>query len=247
MIATATGHNGASMLWGLSSPTLEAIVKGSLWAAGVLGVLAAISAFVAGYVGYELTDAVQRISDERVAEAQKGAATANEAAGKANASAAAANERAGRLEQDAALARLETANIMKTTAWRQLQPNQIEALRSNLSKHPGHIVLAWVGNDPESVSLAIQFSNVLNDSKWTFSFSAKTFPTAMVFGIKIPENQGEVAKILRDGMSAADVHFTTEPLPPEGGMSFGNVRPEDKDVPILLIGSKVPVLAQPPN
>ena len=58
------------MLWGWSFPALELIVKVALWIAFAAGGIAAVSAFIAGYVGYELTDAMQKEADLRIVEAQ---------------------------------------------------------------------------------------------------------------------------------------------------------------------------------
>ena len=82
------------MLWGWSFATLELIVKSALWiavAAGVVaalsafiagliavaaGVVAALSGFIAGYVGLRLTDAIQKEADLRIADADRRAGEA---------------------------------------------------------------------------------------------------------------------------------------------------------------------------
>lgn len=235
------------MMWGWPFSVWELVVKVSLWVAGATGVAAAMAAFTAGYVAYELGDAIQRESTERVADAGRAAAAANEAAGKANASAAAANERASVLEKEAASARLETAQIMKSTAWRQLQPNQIAILKAQFSKNPGKLTLEWIFNDPESIALAIQFSNVLRESGWSFGFIAQTFPTAVIWGVHIPDTEADETKSLREALTAAGISFSTDALPSGGGMSFQNAGPKTPAGAILLVGSKLPTLAQPPN
>jgi hypothetical protein len=76
------------MLWGFPFSSLELIVKISLWIALVAGAVTAVTAFIAGYVGYELTDAVQKESDVKIAEANKIGEQARTEAAKANAEAA---------------------------------------------------------------------------------------------------------------------------------------------------------------
>ena len=93
------------MLWGWPFSVWETAIKVSLWIAGVGGVLAAIAAFLAGYVGYELSGAVQRKSDEAIAGARRDASFAQAEAAKAIENAAHANERSVSLEKDAAKAR----------------------------------------------------------------------------------------------------------------------------------------------
>ncbi len=58
------------MLWGWPFPVLASIVKIALWIAFVAGGIAALSAFIAGYVGYELAEAMQKEADLRIVEAR---------------------------------------------------------------------------------------------------------------------------------------------------------------------------------
>ena len=53
-----------------------------MWIAGISGAVAAFSAFIAGYVGYELTDIVQKDADKQISETKAEAARANESLGK---------------------------------------------------------------------------------------------------------------------------------------------------------------------
>ena len=182
------------MLWGWPFATWESIVKAALWTAAVAGVFTAVSAFVAaGYVGYELTDAVQRASDEKVAEAGRDASSAQ-------AQAAKANERAATLERDATLARqriaeaearaseanrrteeLRAANLAIQEA---IQPRRLGSLVAITSpdqpdvlppaelqfgaieKFVGAKVLIQVVNDFEAQILAIDIRNVTSAFGW---------------------------------------------------------------------------------
>lgn len=72
------------MLWGWSFATWEIVVKVSLWVAAGAGVVAAVSAFAAGYIAYELSDAVQLESNQKIAEANARASEASLRAAEAN-------------------------------------------------------------------------------------------------------------------------------------------------------------------
>lgn len=242
------------MLWGWSFSAWEFVVKFSLWIAVAAGVITAFAAFTAGYVGYELTDAIQRASDEKVANLNNETARLSAEAeasraeiANANANAANADERAARLEKEAEAARLETAQIMKSTAWRQLQPQQAALLTAALRSVLGNVVLVWPANDPEAVALAVQFSEILHTSNWKFTFDARSFPTAVVWGIVVPDSKAPETKVLRDALTSAGIPFSTGELPPNNSMSFGNAGTIGNNSAVLAIGSRRPNLAQPPD
>jgi hypothetical protein len=120
-------------LWGWPFSFWEAVVKMSLALALTAGAVTAIAAFVAGYVGYELTDALQKISDEKVSEAGREAARANE-------SAASANERAASLEKDAAVARQKIAEANARALEAQAELARFKAPRSLTAEQQSLIV-----------------------------------------------------------------------------------------------------------
>ena len=70
------------MLWGSPLSTWELVVKTALWVAGITGAVAAVSAFIAGYVGYELTDVVQKEAERQISETRSEAERANESSEK---------------------------------------------------------------------------------------------------------------------------------------------------------------------
>ncbi|WP_158811446.1 hypothetical protein, partial [Beijerinckia sp. L45] len=100
--ANIIGQRAISMMWGWSFAAWEWVVKASLIVAVITGVLTAFFAFVAGYVGYELADAVGKVSDQNVAAARSVAETAKADAAKSNLAVAKADERIAELGKEAA-------------------------------------------------------------------------------------------------------------------------------------------------
>ncbi|MFC5498120.1 hypothetical protein ACFPOE_11290 [Caenimonas terrae] len=80
-------------MWGFSIAALEAIFVWATATAAIAGALAVGAAFVAGMVGYQVSDLVSKEADRKIAEANARAEEAKEGAAKANAEAAKANER----------------------------------------------------------------------------------------------------------------------------------------------------------
>jgi len=136
-----------------------------------------------------IRDAAQ--ASERAGKFEAAAAAAGNAAAMAQKDAAGANERAANLEREAAAANERAAEIMKATAWRQFSQRQKEQLILAFSQHTGKVVIAWIANDAESFALATQFQAILdalpNKDQWDVTFSVKTYPTAVVWDIAIPE------------------------------------------------------------
>jgi hypothetical protein len=140
-----------------------------------------------------------------------------------NSSAARAHERAAALEKEAADANLRTAEIMKATAWRQLLPEQQQKILEVLSKKPGKVVLAWIANDPESLGLAVQLSDLLAKAHWEVAGSARTYPSVLLWDIHIPATRGAegATQSLRDAFTNANIHIVTDPLP-QHAMEIGS-------------------------
>jgi hypothetical protein len=89
-------------MWGLSIPFWESVFRWATISAFVFGGFTATAAFVSAWVGYELSDIVQKDADRRIEEAKVEAARANESSEKLK------NETA-RLFIEAETSRKETA------------------------------------------------------------------------------------------------------------------------------------------
>jgi hypothetical protein len=177
-----------------------------------------------------------------IADASRNAAVANEKA-------AYANVRAANLEKEAAASNERAAEIMKATSWRQLTSEQMSKLSAVLSTQSGKYVAAWIANDPESLGLAIQFTNLIANfgSQWDMIASAKVYPNNLIFHIVIPDvpSASSTVKLFREAFTEAGISFVTDPLPAET-MSFGSSGPIDGRA-IILFGSKRPTFTLAPN
>lgn len=172
------------------------------------------------------------------------------AAAEANKSAAEANKRAAALEKEAADEKRRAADIMKATAWRGFTDQELLILKADLSRHSGRIFLGWIVNDTESLFLAAQFSNFLEQmSNWNVAPYGQTFPTSIVWGIRIPEapTAEDTAILLRRAFTDADIQFETTDLPKERAMGW--VPSDQKELlnrAVIFFGSKRPHFTQPP-
>jgi len=157
-------------------------------------------------------------ADVKISAAREEARTQNKILEKATAD---ANKAAGDANERA-------AEIMKATAWRQLQPPQVAQFAWSVRNKPGKVLLAWIANDSESLSLAIQISDILGKAHWEITSSSRTYPDRLIWGIHIADSdKTDSAQLLRDALNAASVRFFTDDIPGPG-MAFGavSVRPE---------------------
>jgi hypothetical protein len=166
------------MLWGWSFSALELIVKVALWIAFAAGGIATVSAFVAGYVGYELTDAMQKDADLRIAEAQSRGE-------EAKARAAVAEQKAA--EAQLALERFKAPRILKQ--------DQQARIAEKLKAFAGVVYDAGVGpkGDPEplyilrSIHAALLLAN-WNHIAWTAGGETYTEPGMPPIGLTMVAN-----------------------------------------------------------
>jgi hypothetical protein len=160
------------MLWGSPLSTWELVVKASLWIAGISGAVAAISAFIAGYVGYELTDVVQKDADRQISETKAEAARANESSDKIK------NETARLQAENLALQKImlpRRLGIMRMNAPmsglsaftlnRQDLPDAL-GLFSTLYQFPKATVLIQAVPDFEAMNLALDIEEILKFIGW---------------------------------------------------------------------------------
>lgn len=166
-------------------------------------------------------------------------AATNARAEEAKAASSAADAKAAELEKDAALARLETEKIKEAVAWRVINPVSASKLERVLSANPGSVNLRYMDGDPEALFLAIQVSKILSKSHWRIAPGAVKPGNAIVFGICLPDLNGNDAKTLRNAFSTARIPFATDALP-QSGVMFSMSRIQG--APTLMIGSKAPAL-----
>jgi hypothetical protein len=141
------------------------------------------------------------------------------------------------LNVEAASARERAETIKAAVAWRELTPELISALEQALSATPGLVNLRYTDGDPESLYLAIQFSNVLAKAKWQVAPGALKFGNSIIFGLVLPDENTDGQK-LRAAFKAANIPFATA-LPQTNTMSGSNIS-MIPNAPILMIGSRPP-------
>lgn len=186
------------MLWGSPLSTWELVVKASLWIAGVSGAVAALGAFIAGYVGYELTDIVQKDADRQISETRTEAARANESSEK--------------LRNDTA--RLQAENLALQTV---LLPRRIEL--SSLSAP--HNADTWFAPMAEfkAVSFAVQ---PVNDAEARSLAEDITLALAFV-GVRASIDDGMVAVNPTNAGEGVSVSFPTgDPLLERAGNALAD-------------------------
>jgi hypothetical protein len=121
-------------MWGLSIPFWEAVFKAATIAALILGGFGITAAFISAWVGYELTDVVQKDADKRISEANANAAEAGAEAAKAHAEIANAN---AQIEE--ARAAIAEANARAAEANRKAEEERASRLKLELRLAPRSI------------------------------------------------------------------------------------------------------------
>lgn len=147
-------------MWGYAMEFWESVFFWSTGIAAVAGGIGVTAAFIAGIVGYQVTDRVAKESDRKISEA--------------NAVAADANERAQLLEKETTQAKLELERLKIAQQPRQLNT---EAFRAVLKDNPSRdIEILYQPGDNEAQNLAMQIFTGLVGSTWAPSNPLKSFP-----------------------------------------------------------------------
>jgi hypothetical protein len=233
-----------------------------IWAtlvAAVCGGVGVGAAFIAGMVGYQVTefslqkgrdavtDANERISEARI-DADKKIAFAREEAKveveKAHAEIAKANVEIETAKRDAENARLEQERLKAQLAWRTIEPRQLEMMRANLADARGTVFLEYAENDPEAIYFSIQIANLFNDrARWQVGVGTVAYPTALVFGLFIRGSEGnETLRQIRSAFTAAGIGFSSDPPPNVSMMTRSGSAPLGNEDALISIGSKRPPL-----
>jgi hypothetical protein len=145
-------------------------------------------------------------------------------------------EKTAELESDAANAGLETEKIKEVVAWRVVSPENALELEKALAAKPGSVNLRWMDSDPEALFFAIQISHVLAKAHWKIASGAVKPPNTIVFGIALPDEDGDDAETLRRAFSSAKIQFSTRQVPEGLGFSISTIA----GAPTLMIGSRTP-------
>jgi hypothetical protein len=147
-------------MWGLSIPFWETVFRWATISAFVLGGFTATAAFVSAWVGYELSDIVQKDADRRISEAKMEAARANEAS--------------ERLRNETARLEADNLSLQKIMQPRRLTPllwtrhperisGQLESLKTMFA---GTKAFIYTVPDFEAQMFADDITGVLTASGW---------------------------------------------------------------------------------
>lgn len=234
-----TGRGGSGMdLWGFSLHFWERVFFGASLIAALAGGLSVFAAFVAGIVGYQVTDRWQKDADSRISAGQAETAKANENAAIANERAGSANERAAALEKDAARARLETQQLKEKLAWRELSEATARKLLQELSTHKGAVQVQYVANDPEAFAFALQLTRVFKEAGWKAGMFSLTHPSVLMVGFFVAPHgaKPEITNLVRSAFNASGIPYAEERTA-AGGWIMGD--PADaRDGAIIIVGAK---------
>jgi hypothetical protein len=201
------------------------------WRLSAIGAMATMIGIAILWIGTRVRD---RDSETQMADLNLEAATARERAGKLE-------ERAAGLEHDAAQARLETERLKGVVAWRAIPADVAEKLRSALSIRHGYVNLRYTDGDPESLFFAIQISRVLANAGWQVAPGALKPTNVLIFGIRLPDGNGDDANALRKAFHDANIPFSTDAVPQDGNaFSIAKIL----GAPILFIGLRTPPVLQ---
>lgn len=138
-------------MWGYSLQLWQAVVVWATIVTAVAGGIAVASGFVAGWIGYRVSDIEKSEASKRIAEAGAEAQNAIANAAIANEAAARAHERAAALERDAEEARAEQERIRQQLAWRRINAAQGRQIAESLRAAGVRPSVVVTTNDPEAI------------------------------------------------------------------------------------------------
>jgi hypothetical protein len=205
-------------MWGLSIPFWETVFKAATIAALVLGGLGISAAFISAWVGYELTDIVQKDADRRIAEADARSKEAQARSDEANAHA---------LE-----AQLE---LEKLKAPRSFTPEQQARLIEKLKPLAGQKYSPSVAGDPEAVTFHKLLERVLDSAGWVRVPSQlgdiQIDGAGIVYGVGVRVHIHKDASL--DFVNRATL--VTSALEAEGVAAIPQRNPELKEIDVINI------------
>jgi hypothetical protein len=178
--------------------------------------------------------------EKQAGQLRKDAAEANAALGVAQADIAKADAEIAQANERAATARLETERLKQTFSWRLLSAEHTSKLTAVLSTRKGRVNLRYTDGDPEALTLASQFAAIFAKVEWQVAQAPFKAENGVMFGIYLPDSNGDDARTLRSALRAADIPFSPEALPlaPVVRLRVG-IFP---DAPTIMFGTKLPKL-----
>jgi hypothetical protein len=146
-------------MWGFSSEFWSSVVFWATTIAAIAGAVSVASGFIAGFVGYKVSDIVQKQTSVAIAEANARAEAAKQASAEANARAAEANEKA---EAE----RLARVKIEERLAPRQLQDATVHQIVEVFKVDRATAMILHFGDSPEIVRFSNQLAAAVTNAGW---------------------------------------------------------------------------------
>jgi hypothetical protein len=121
------------------------------------------------------------------------------------------------IEREAADAKERAARIEEATAWRILDPSRSEIFKTEIAEGAGRaITLGFAVGDPESISFAIQLSDLLLGEKWHVMPVGHWYEGSLVSGLRVLGSDLHGSEIIKHALTAVGLTYSTEavPIPP---------------------------------
>lgn len=245
-VSTAKSES-KSMIWGLSA-------RDWLWWSNEVRIWAAVVAVILGVVAagaqwaqIRLTSIVSAEKDEefrryrvdaeeRIALAERAGAEATATAALANSEAERLHQRAAELEVEAAKARLDQEQTKARLSWRDLPQGERERLVATLRNTPGPVTIAWIANDPETLSYAQMLGGAFRDAGWEVHGEARFYPTLLLRGLYVPGLRTAAISTIRRAFRASGINASSNDVPaPTMHVSDGATA---EGAPLVMVGTK---------
>jgi hypothetical protein len=176
-------------MWKFTDPFWGVVFKFSTISAFIAGGIGISSAFISAWVGYQITDSVQRDATVKIAEAQARGDEAKAEAGRAN-------ERAEELSK-------ENLDLRQRIAPRRITREQHDVIVNALRNAPATFDIEVMG-DGESGAFASDIFKTLTDAGWTAG--QKSFPLGEIWtGLSVFTTNDPAAIELIKAFQAAQI------------------------------------------
>jgi hypothetical protein len=155
-----------------------------------------------------------------------------------NAAVQSAKTEAAKASDSAAQAIERAALVQQAAAWRILDRDQAEKLKTSLAGVAKRsITVGFAVGDPETISFAIQLINLLTADNWEVSAVGHWYESQLVPGVRVIGADSEGKSILKTALTSAQIPFSADPVPIPGMYNGGPPLPDETKL-FLYVGTK---------